>query len=108
MEHRCSPRSPIVLDVGVTSRGAGSAGGHTRDVGLGGMYVEAGPRRPPLNAPVRVTVRPVARREIPGFEVGGMVVHHAGSGFGLMFTEVQGRTRELLRALLRPSRRRRA
>jgi len=100
MEHRYTERKLLRLGVVVTCPHLGLIRGRSRDVGLGGMFVQTDCVVMPLNAPVNVSFQPDAQRPLVCFEAQGMVIHQHAGGFGLMFDELQPACRDALRALL--------
>lgn len=102
MEHRCSIRKPLALDVVINYRGLGLVRGRTQDIGMGGVFVDTGCVQLPVNAMVEVAViLDGARRPL---RVGAMVVHTRDSGVGLLFDELDSDGHHSLHQLVYPSR----
>lgn len=87
MEHRCSTRRMVDLEVALNYRNVELIRGRTRDISLGGMFVETVRQGLPKNSLVRFSVRlPSGKGWLK--ECKAMVVHSASGGVGLMFTEL--------------------
>lgn len=98
MEHRWNVRTPVSLNVIVDSPGAGIIRGRTKDLSFGGMYVETAPS-------VAVDKHSVVDVSIPivgqVHNAAALVVRTGPTGFGLMFTDFQLDTFNMLDALFR-------
>ena len=83
MEQRASDRRPVAIDVEIFQRGAPVRQGRTRDVGLGGTFVE-GPGLP-LKAEVELAFRIPGARER---RLRARVVRVEDHGAGLAFHDL--------------------
>ena len=54
MEHRCSQRKKVRLDVTLYRNGRVVSRGKSRDIGLEGMFIEAGDMNCPVNSRMEV------------------------------------------------------
>ncbi|MEJ2344051.1 MAG: PilZ domain-containing protein [Gammaproteobacteria bacterium] len=98
MEHRWNVRTPVSLNVIVDSPGAGIIRGRTTDVSFGGMYVETAPSvAVDKNSVVDVSIPIVGQIH----NAAALVVRTDPSGFGLMFTDFQLDTFNMLDTLFR-------
>ncbi len=86
MEHRWSLRKPYQRPVLLSSPQHGLVSVRSRDISLGGMYVETGALTLPLNTLVSVefSLDDSLLRE---FQLPALVVRRTANGAGLMFTE---------------------
>lgn len=98
MEHRYNSRTPISLDVLLYYQGLPVTIGKARDIGLGGMSVDASRAAAlPKNAAVEVELLHQdagKRARLPAY-----VVHKSGDGIGLLFSRVNQRTINTIREL---------
>lgn len=88
MEHRCSVRKSLILDVVLNCRSLGLVGGRTRDIGMGGMFVDIGRIQLPMNALVESCILLESDGQTKPFRTEAMVVHTSRSGVGLMFSDL--------------------
>ena len=88
------------VDVVVNYRSLGLVKGRTRDIGLGGMFVETGRVNLPVNAMLDVSVLIEGAHGMSPFRTGAIVVHSAEGGVGLMFTDVPLKLKETLHEML--------
>ncbi|MEW7980313.1 MAG: PilZ domain-containing protein [Candidatus Sedimenticola endophacoides] len=100
IEHRRSARKPISMDVVVSCRNLGLVKGQTLDVGLGGMFVETGRVRLPVNTMINVSVLIEGAHGVSPFKTGAMVVHRRNGGAGVMFIDPPVELQTLLRRTL--------
>ncbi|MES9870915.1 MAG: PilZ domain-containing protein [Sedimenticola sp.] len=100
MEHRCSPRKPVSMDVVLKYRGLGLVRGQTEDVGVGGMFVKTGRIRLPVNAVLDVSVIMEGARGMSPFRTECIVVHTTDGGVGLMFCDLDESCHGLLHDLV--------
>lgn len=89
MEHRCSVRKPIVLDVVLSCRTLGLVGGRTKDIGMGGMSVDIGRIQLPVNAIVECFLLLGGGDPVKPYRTEAMVVHAGRSGIGLLFSQLK-------------------
>lgn len=100
MEHRCSIRKSLTLDVVINYRGLGLVRGRTRDIGMGGLFVDTGCVQLPANAMVDVAVMlDGASRPL---RIGAIVVHTRDSGAGLLFDELDPDCHDTLHQMIYP------
>lgn len=88
MEHRCSIRRSLSLDVVLNCRSLGLVGGRTRDIGMGGMFVDIGRIQLPMNALIESCILLETAGQTQPFRTEAMVVHSGRSGVGLMFSDL--------------------
>jgi len=87
MEHRWSLRTPIELDVDLNCEGLGQLGCRTRDIGLGGVFLEGSADFPPKNANVELTFNLDSSEGTTRHKIKARVVRIADDGIGLMFRD---------------------
>ena len=87
MEHRCSSRRPIAVDVVVECPRIGLVRAAMRDISLGGLFIETETVILPLDAPVSVVFDLPGGERDGGYCLRAMIVRHAPAGAGLMFLE---------------------
>lgn len=87
MEHRLSRRTPLRCGVTVYSTRLGSAIGHARDIGIGGMFIETGTLLFTVHAPLVVRFSLDDDQYAGVFRLESMVVRRAAHGMGVMFLE---------------------
>ena len=101
MEHRYSIRKALVLDIELNHLRLGSIQCKTRDVGMGGMFVEMGSSWLPANAIVKVALKLLdANNVMRRFLIEALVVHNQNGGVGLMFNDVDAAFHQTLHDLL--------
>lgn len=86
MENRWSFRKPVEMDVDVYFGSQPPATGRTRDVGYGGMFIEA----PDVSIPLRRRVEVVVKLPFEGkpeYRFHASVVHSTGKGLGVSFRQ---------------------
>lgn len=98
MDKRRSSRTPLRQRVGVECSHTGAMSAYTRNVSLGGMFIETGSLGVPPNAPVTVSFSLQHDGVVDRFTLGAAVVRRAPEGVGLMFLEMGP---EVIRALSR-------
>jgi hypothetical protein len=96
MEHRCNMRRAVSLDANIQCRGSGLLVGRIRNIGLGGLFVETGWRRPALNTIVELSFNIPLNGELYPCRLRALVVHRSECGAGLMFEELGPQLRSLL------------
>lgn len=100
MEQRWSTRSRIALDVDVFYEGAERKGCRTRDIGLGGVFLEIGKEAPPKDAMVELTFRLGKGTETSEHKIMAKVVRVTHDGVGLMFRDFDARAFRSLKELI--------
>lgn len=100
MEHRCSIRKSLTLDVVIDYRGLGLVRGRTQDIGMGGVFVDTGCVQLPVNAMVNLAVMLDGVRH--PLRIGAIVVHTQESGVGLLFEELDPECHDTLHQLVYP------
>ena len=85
MEHRRGMRKPLVADVVIQNNEQKPIFGQTRNISLGGMFVDTKHTKLPVNAFVKVTVFQVVNKQRESFCTPAFVIHNEKSGAGLMF-----------------------
>lgn len=98
MEHRCSVRKPLEFQLLLYKHGLPVQSGVCRNLGLGGLFIESGDREWRKNEYLEVEI--LGHNGLPSMRLPVVVVHHTGSGAGLMFDVVTGAQRRRLRAWL--------
>lgn len=100
MEHRCSLRRPMKVDIVLNYRSLGLVRGRSRDVGMGGMFVETGRIQIPVNAMVDVSVMLDTADGACAFHAEAIVVHTNKGGIGMMFSDLKPGLHDLLHDLI--------
>jgi hypothetical protein len=101
MEHRYAERRPLALDVVLSYRALGFVQGRTRDVSIGGMFVETGCIQLPVNAVVQASLVLSPENGVTSnFSTEAMVVHSKTDGSGLMFNDLDQDFCGMLRRLM--------
>lgn len=98
MEHRCSVRKPVELQLLLYKHGLPIQSGVSRDLGLGGMFVETGTRTWRKNENLEVELPGESGQ--PAMYLSVAVVHHGSRGVGLVFNAISSEQRDMLRGLL--------
>ncbi len=98
MEHRCSVRKPLQFQLLLYKHGLPIQSGVCRNLGLGGLFIETGEREWRKNEYLEVEI--LGQNGLPSMRLPAVVVHHNGTGAGLMFDVVTGAQRRRLRAWL--------
>ena len=98
MEHRCSVRKPIEFQLILYKHGLPVQSGICRNLGLGGMFIEAGTYPWRKNEYLEVEI--AGNNAHPGMRLPAVVVHHCERGAGLMFDALSSEQRLTLRAWL--------
>ena len=98
MEHRCSIRKPMELQVMLYKHGLPVQRALSRNLGLGGVLVDTGDTRWRKNEYLEVEF--IGADGGQGMRVPAVVVHQSENGTGLMFDQVSGEQRRRLRAWL--------
>lgn len=100
MEFRSNERKPLTLHVVISYPGLGLVCGRTRDISLGGMFVETGQVILPRNQQVGLCFHlPMAGEDLLCV-ADARVVHNGQRGVGLGFRQMEKRTQEALREVL--------
>jgi hypothetical protein len=97
MEHRCSVRKPFEFQLLIYKNGLPVQSGVSRNLGLGGVYVEAGGREWRRNECLEVEFIGCSRS---GMRLPAVVVHQSTRGLGLMFDGISPEQQRELRVLL--------
>ena len=85
MEHRCSVRLPIAMDVLLYHNNIPVVHCKTNDIGPEGMFVKSGSLKYRINTVLKVEFHTKKGVETKSYMLSAMVVHHANNGLGLMF-----------------------
>lgn len=85
MEHRCSVRLPIAMNVLLYHNNIPVVHCKTHDIGADGMFVDSGPLNYRTNTMLKVEFQPEKGSGSRPHMLTAMVVHHANNGLGLMF-----------------------
>lgn len=101
MEHRCAVRKPLELDVVLSYRALGFVQGRTRDVSMGGAFVETGCIQLPVNAVVQASfILYPDNASTRSCSTEAMVVHGNENGSGLMFNDLDDEFSGMLKQLM--------
>lgn len=100
MEHRCSIRKPLGIRVLIYKHGLPVQSGLSRNLSLGGVFVETGTYCWRRNECLEVEF---AAAGGCGFRLPALVVHQRQGGVGLMFDALDADQRHRLRRLLFPA-----
>ena len=99
MEHRYNSRTPVSLDVLLYYQGLPVSICRARDIGLGGMSVNANKVAVlPKNAAVEVLI--LHREPDKRTRLSAYVVYKSGQGMGLLFSRLNQRAANTVRALI--------
>ena len=98
MEHRCSVRKPIELQLLLYKHGLPVNIGVCRNLGFGGLFIETGSYDWQKNEVLEVEIKGSNRK--PAVRLPVMAVHHSDQGAGLVFDTVSRRQRRILRSWL--------
>ena len=98
MEHRCSVRKPIEFQLLLYKHGIPVQSGTSRNLGLGGMFIDTGNREWRKNEYLEVEV--LGQEGEPSMRLPAVVIHHNGAGAGVMFDAVSNQQRRTLRSWL--------
>lgn len=85
MEHRCSVRLPIAMNVLLYHNNIPVVHCKTNDIGADGLFVQSGPLKYKTNTMLKVEFQSGKGGESRSHMITAMVVHHAKNGLGLMF-----------------------
>ncbi|MGD2075910.1 MAG: PilZ domain-containing protein [Gammaproteobacteria bacterium] len=97
MEHRCSARKPFRFQLLIYKNGLPVQSGVSRDLGLGGVYVEVGGCEWRKHECLEIEFLDAGRA---GMRLPAVVVHQSAQGVGLMFDGISGEQRRALRVML--------
>ena len=100
MEQRWSTRSRIALDVDLIYEGAERKGCRTRDIGLGGVFLEINREAPPKDSTVELTFRIGRGADAAEHRIMAKVVRVSHDGIGLMFRDFDARAFRSLKELI--------
>ena len=100
MEHRCGTRTSLVAEVVIQNRDQTPILGQTRNISLGGMFVDTKHAKLPVNTFVKVTVIQVVNKQQKSFCTPALVIHNKESGTGLMFIDLNAEAVQPLHSLL--------
>ena len=101
MDRRWSPRTPASLDVDLLVRGRRIPHNHTRDLALGGAFVETSHTRLRRGATVQLVFNLKCREWPKRHRVGARVVRVTRDGIGLAYTNHDTGTFRALQAVMR-------
>lgn len=99
-EHRWSERTAQTLDVSLYNGDAGLVRTHSRDISLGGMFIETGQETLSLNDRVTLVFNLRGGGEISHHRLPASVVRIAPGGAGLMYQNSDAASTRELRAKL--------
>jgi hypothetical protein len=98
MEHRCSVRKPIEFQLLLYKHGLPVQSGVSRNLGLGGLFIETGVNEWRKNEYLEVEF--LGHDGNPIMKLAAVVVHHSEQGVGLMFDALSSEQRRILRSWL--------
>lgn len=98
MEHRCSVRRPIGIQLLLYKDGLPVQIGICRNLGLGGLFIETGGYDWRKNECLEVEL--MGYNGKPAMRLPAVVVHYSERGAGLMFDTVSSEQRRILRGWL--------
>ncbi len=101
MEHRCSVRLPVAMDVLLYHNNIPVVHCKTHDIGADGMFVDSGPLRYQTNTMLKVEFQTRKGNVQKSHMLSAMVVHHAKNGLGLMFPGGNSDSMRVWRDLIR-------
>lgn len=85
MEHRCSVRLPIAMNVLLYHNNIPVVHCKTDDIGADGVFVKSGPLKYRTNTMLKLEFQTEKDNGRKSYMLSAMVVHHAKNGLGLMF-----------------------
>ncbi|CAK0771237.1 PilZ domain-containing protein [Gammaproteobacteria bacterium] len=101
MEHRWSLRIPIRINVNVIFAEVGESPAVTRDLSLGGVFLEMlGPPRPPKYASVELLFPVGNGEDQTHYQINAGVVRETADGIGLMFRDYDVSTLPMLQQII--------
>jgi c-di-GMP-binding flagellar brake protein YcgR len=103
LEHRCSVRIPLALDVAIVCRTLGLVRGRTHNVSVGGMLVDIGRIQLPVNSLVDTSLMLREEGEDRPYHSPAVVIHSGEPGVGLMFSDMAPELFDRLHQLIFPS-----
>jgi len=103
VEHRCGNRVGIQTAVEIEARGLAPVVGQARDLSLAGMFVELERGSLPLNLAVHLRFEVAASGPSSSCQIDGVVVRQAPCGCGLLFSDLDSATLDILRSVVRPA-----
>lgn len=109
MEHRWSKRYPVEFNVRLLQHGHRIATCKVRDIGIEGMFLDAGPLDYRANTLLNVEFDGVASRYCTkqcSYRIQVIVVHHASQGIGLMILKAESDARYAWQQLMTQARHR--
>jgi len=98
MEHRCSVRKSIEFQLLLYKHGLPIQSGISRNLGLGGMFINTGTYPWRKNEYLEVEI--LSSDGNSGMRLPAVVVHHSEHGVGLMFDAISNEQRRILRRWL--------
>ncbi len=98
MEHRCSVRKPIEFQLLLYRQGLPVQNAVSRNLGLGGMFIDTGARSWRKNEYLEVEI--LGCNGKPGIRLPAVVVHYSMRGTGVVFDAISSEQRHTLRACL--------
>jgi hypothetical protein len=101
MEQRWSTRTPVKLDVDVVYDNRDVEESITRDICMGGVFVEMGRTVPPLDAMAEITFKVGSGDKRTKHKIKAKVVRIADDGVGLMFRDFDAGSFRALQEILR-------
>jgi len=101
MEHRFHQRAAIEVEAAVFHRGSFAALGQTRDLSLGGAFVQTGPLSFCRHTPLEIELALPGEESLGPLRLPAFVVHSHPQGAGLMFLNIDAENRAAIRRVLR-------
>jgi len=101
MEHRCSVRLPVAMNVLLYHNNIPVVHCKTRNIGVDGMFVRTGSLKFGTNTMLKVEFKPGEGDSRHSHMVSALVVHHANDGMGLMFPGGDSESMKVWRDIVR-------
>ena len=100
MEHRYETRKPLAVNVVIQDHDQTPILGQTRNISIGGMFVDTNQTKLPVNTFVNVSLFPMVDKQQKSFCASAFVIHSQDSGAGLMFIDLNGQGIKVLHHLM--------
>lgn len=100
-ETRWSQRTPVNLDIDLLFQGYEYTGCRTRDIGLGGMFVEFKQADMPNNAEVEIVVRLFMDGNKKCHRFRATVAHASNGGYGLAFQDFDAESYRVVQDIIK-------
>ena len=101
MEHRCSVRLPVAMNVLLYHNNIPVVHCKTLNIGADGMFVQTGSLKYGTNTMLKVEFKPDERQAAQSHMMAAMGVHHTRDGMGLMFAGGDSKEMQAWRYIVR-------